>query len=158
VSSPHLLGSNGVGLGRKYNWLRVSRSTTSMMPEQAGQRKLGGWGGSAHAAMPSVAGLVASIDPLLLRTLIDRALPQRNLRWALELAGAIRLCYFGRSALSAMASLEDFSIAQHCVREPRVALLDQVNKHSADYHEQTPTSGAWPAITQCWPHSRPKKC
>jgi ATP-binding cassette subfamily B protein/subfamily B ATP-binding cassette protein MsbA len=106
----------------------------------------------------SVAGLVASIDPLLLRTLIDRALPQRNLRWALELAGAIRLRYFGRSALSAMASLEDFSIAQHCVREPRVALLDQVNKHSADYHEQTPTSGAWPAITQCWPHSRPKKC
>jgi hypothetical protein len=33
----------------------VSRSTTSMMPEQAGQRKLGGWGGSAHAAMLSSA-------------------------------------------------------------------------------------------------------
>jgi ABC-type multidrug transport system fused ATPase/permease subunit len=86
-----------------------------------------------------LAGLAATIDPLLMRTLIDRALPQRSLRWALELTGGIGLCYFGRSALSAAGSLVNFSIAQRCVRDLRVALLDQMNRLSADYHEQTPT-------------------
>jgi ABC-type bacteriocin/lantibiotic exporter with double-glycine peptidase domain len=86
-----------------------------------------------------LAGLAATIDPLLMRTLIDRALPQRSLRWALELAGGIGLCYFGRSALSAAGSLINLSIAQKCVRDLRVALLDQMNRLSADYHEQTPT-------------------
>ncbi len=87
----------------------------------------------------SLAGLAATIDPLLMRTLIDRALPQRSLRWALELAGGIGLCYFGRSTLSAAGALVNFSIAQRCVRDLRVALLDQMNRLSADYHEQTPT-------------------
>jgi ABC-type bacteriocin/lantibiotic exporter with double-glycine peptidase domain len=90
-------------------------------------------------ACVSAASLVATIDPLLMRALIDRALPQRNLRWALELAGAIGLCYVGRSALSAAGSMVNFSIAQQCVRDLRVALLDQLNRLSSDYHEQTPT-------------------
>jgi ABC-type bacteriocin/lantibiotic exporter with double-glycine peptidase domain len=90
-------------------------------------------------ACVSVASLVATIDPLLMRALIDRALPQRNLRWALGLAGAIGLCYVGRSALSAAGSMVNFSIAQRCVRDLRVALLDQMNRLSPDYHEQTPT-------------------
>jgi ABC-type bacteriocin/lantibiotic exporter with double-glycine peptidase domain len=87
----------------------------------------------------SLAAVAVTIDPLLMRTLIDSALPQRNLRWALELVGGIGLCYFGRSALSAVGSLVNFSIAQRCVRELRIALLDQMNRLSADYHEQTPT-------------------
>jgi ABC-type bacteriocin/lantibiotic exporter with double-glycine peptidase domain len=90
-------------------------------------------------ACVSVASLVATIDPLLMRALIDRALPQRNLRWALELAGAIGLCYVGRSALSAAGSMVNFSIAQQCVRDLRVALLDRMNRLSPDYHEKTPT-------------------
>ena len=40
-------------LGWKYNWPRVSRSITSMVPEQAGHRELGGSDASAQAAMPS---------------------------------------------------------------------------------------------------------
>ena len=87
----------------------------------------------------SLAGLAVTIDPLLMRSLIDSALPQRNLRWALEIAGGIGLCYFGRSVLSAAGSLVNFSIAQRCVRDLRIALLDQMNRLSADYHEQTPT-------------------
>ena len=87
----------------------------------------------------SLAGLAVTIDPLLMRSLIDSALPQRNLRWALEIAGGIGLCYFGRSLLSAAGSLVNFSIAQRCIRDLRIALLDQMNRLSADYHEQTPT-------------------
>ena len=87
----------------------------------------------------TLAGLAVTIDPLLMRTLIDNALPQRNLRRALETAGGIGLCYFGRSVLSSLGSLVNFSIAQRCVRDLRIALLDQMNRLSADYHEQTPT-------------------
>jgi ABC-type multidrug transport system fused ATPase/permease subunit len=87
----------------------------------------------------SLAGIAVTIDPMLMRSLIDNALPQRNLGWALELVGGIGLCYFGRSVLYATGSLVNFSIAQHCVRDLRTALLDQMNRLSADYHEQTPT-------------------
>lgn len=74
-----------------------------------------------------------------MRNLIDSALPQRDLQWALELVGGIGLCYFGRSALSVIGSLVNFSISQYCVRDLRIALLDQMNRLSADYHEQTPS-------------------
>lgn len=87
----------------------------------------------------SLAGVAVTIDPLLMRSLIDRGLPQHNLRLALELVGGIGLCYFGRSALYGVGSLVNFSISQECVRDLRVALLDQMNRLSADYHEQTPT-------------------
>jgi ABC-type multidrug transport system fused ATPase/permease subunit len=87
----------------------------------------------------SLAGVAVAIDPLLMRSLIDSALPQRNLQWALQLAAGIGSCYFARSALYAMGSLVNFSIAQRCVRDLRIALLDQMNRLSADYHERTPT-------------------
>ena len=59
----------------------------------------------------SFAGIAATIDPLMMRSLIDRALPQGDLRLAMELAGGISLCYFGRSALYTLGSLVNFSIA-----------------------------------------------
>jgi len=88
----------------------------------------------------TVAGIAVAIDPMLTRSMIDKALPQRNLRWALELAGGIGLCFFGRSDLYLMGSLVNFSIAQHCVSDLRIVLLDQMNRLSADYHERMPTA------------------
>lgn len=87
----------------------------------------------------SLAGVAVTIDPLLMRSLIDSALPQRNLRWALYLVGGIGLCYFGRSALYGIGSLINFSTSLDCVRDLRIALLDQLNRLSVDYHEQTPS-------------------
>jgi ABC-type bacteriocin/lantibiotic exporter with double-glycine peptidase domain len=86
-----------------------------------------------------LAGIATTIDPLLMRTLIDQALPQRNLSKALELVAGIGICYFGRSALSSVGSMVNFSISQRCVRDLRVALLDQMNRLSEDYHRNTPT-------------------
>ena len=86
----------------------------------------------------SLAGVAATIDPLLMRSLIDSALPGRSLRWAFCLVGGIGLCYFGRSTLYGIGSLINFSISLDCVRELRMALLDQLNRLSVDYHEQTP--------------------
>jgi ABC-type multidrug transport system fused ATPase/permease subunit len=87
----------------------------------------------------SLAGIAITIDPLLMRTLIDSALPQRNLRWALEIAAGIGLCYFGRSSFSAVGSLVNVSIVQRSVRDLRIALLSKMIRLSADYHERTPT-------------------
>jgi ABC-type multidrug transport system fused ATPase/permease subunit len=90
-------------------------------------------------ACVSLAGFAVTIDPLLMRSLIDNALPQRDLRCALVLVGEVGLCYFARFALSATGSLVNFSIFQYCVRDLRVALLGQMNRLSSDYHDQTPT-------------------
>lgn len=87
----------------------------------------------------SLAGVAVTIDPLLMRSLIDSALPQRNMRLALYLVGGIGLCYFGRSALYGVGSLVNFSTSLDCIRDLRIALLDQLNRLSVDYHEQTPS-------------------
>jgi ABC-type multidrug transport system fused ATPase/permease subunit len=87
----------------------------------------------------TLGGLAMTIDPLLMRRLIDVALPQRDLRAALLLVGGIGLCYFGRSAFYSLGALANFSVTQFCTFDLRLALLDQMNRLSADYHEQTPT-------------------
>jgi ABC-type multidrug transport system fused ATPase/permease subunit len=87
----------------------------------------------------SLGGVAVTIDPLLMRTLIDSALPQKNFAWALRLVGMIGLCYLGRSVLYGIGTMVTFSISQQCVRDLRVAILEQMNRLSADYHEQTPT-------------------
>lgn len=87
----------------------------------------------------TLAAVAAAIDPLLMLRLIDGALPRRDLHRALELAAGIGLCFFCRSTLNAAGSLVNFSIGQRCVRDLRTAILDQMNRLSADYHEKTPT-------------------
>jgi ATP-binding cassette subfamily B protein len=97
------------------------------------------WRVAADLACVTLAGLAITIDPLLMRSLIDQALPRHDLRWALGLVIGIGLCYFGRSVLASAGSLVNYSISQRCVRDLRIALLEQMNRLSADYHEQTPT-------------------
>jgi ABC-type bacteriocin/lantibiotic exporter with double-glycine peptidase domain len=87
----------------------------------------------------SLGGIASTIDPLLMRSLIDHAVPQHDRARALLLVAGIGLCYFGRSVFSGMGALASFSITQRCVRDLRVSLLEQMNRLSPDYHEQTPT-------------------
>jgi ABC-type bacteriocin/lantibiotic exporter with double-glycine peptidase domain len=83
-------------------------------------------------------GVTVTLDPLLMRSLIDHALPEHNLSLALKLVSGIGLCYLGRSALSGLGSLTNHFISQQCVRDLRTALMNKMNRLSADYHEQTP--------------------
>jgi ABC-type bacteriocin/lantibiotic exporter with double-glycine peptidase domain len=87
----------------------------------------------------SLAGVAITIDPLLMRRLIDDALPRHRIHEVFILVVGIGFCYYGRNALYGLGSLVNFSIAQRCVRDLRVALLEQMNRLSVDYHEQTPT-------------------
>jgi ABC-type multidrug transport system fused ATPase/permease subunit len=70
----------------------------------------------------SLAGGAVTIDPLLMRSLIDSALLERNQRWALDLVGGIGFYYFGRAALHGTGSLINFSTSLDCVRKLRMAL------------------------------------
>jgi ABC-type bacteriocin/lantibiotic exporter with double-glycine peptidase domain len=87
----------------------------------------------------SLAGVAITIDPLLMRRLIDDALPRHRMHEVFILVAGIGLCYYSRNALYGLGSLVNFSIAQRCVRDLRFALLEQMNRLSVDYHEQTPT-------------------
>jgi ABC-type bacteriocin/lantibiotic exporter with double-glycine peptidase domain len=87
----------------------------------------------------SLAGVAITIDPLLMRRLIDDALPRHRMPEVFILVAGIGLCYYSRNALYGLGSLVNFSIAQRCVRDLRFALLEQMNRLSVDYHEQTPT-------------------
>src|ERR1700730_7623177 len=85
----------------------------------------------------SVAGVVLTIDPLLLRVLIDRALPLRDYKLSFKLVGGIGVCYVVRTALYSLGGLSSLSVLQRCTCELRSALLDKMSHLSADYHEAT---------------------
>lgn len=96
-----------------------------------------GWRIALGIVSVTLASFAASVDPLLMRALIDGALPQRQFRWAFELVSSIGVCYIARSVLNAIGSLINFSIAQNFLRDLRIALVGQMNRLSTDYHEQT---------------------
>lgn len=113
-----------------------ARSDFSWLLQRLGSSR---WRITAGLLCLTLAGFAATLDPLLLQLLIDRAWPQRNVVFMVELALGIGLCFFARSLLSSMGSLINFSISQRCVRELRIALLEKMNSLSEDYHQQTPT-------------------
>jgi ABC-type bacteriocin/lantibiotic exporter with double-glycine peptidase domain len=113
-----------------------ARSDFSWLLQRLGSSR---WRIAAGLLCLTLAGFAATLDPLLLQLLIDRAWPQRNVAFMLELAVGIGLCFFTRSLLSSVGSLINFSISQRCVRELRIALLEKMNSLSEDYHQLTPT-------------------
>jgi ABC-type bacteriocin/lantibiotic exporter with double-glycine peptidase domain len=83
--------------------------------------------------------LITTVDPLIMRYLIDNAWPNRNLKLALLLVATIGFCYFARTALSGANLILILSITQQGIRDLRTALLNQMHRLSVDYHETTPT-------------------
>src|SRR5260370_6127452 len=86
------------------------------------------------------AALALIIDPLLMRSLIDTALPQHDRRLSLELVAGIGACYLFNAVFYALSSIANLSVAQSCVRDLRLAILKQNYRLSTDYHERTPTT------------------
>ena len=86
-----------------------------------------------------VAAIFATIDPLLMRQLVDSAVPKHHLTEAVELAVGIASCFLGRYCFNAFGSFITFSIAQVCARALKLEMLEQMNRLSDDYHSSTPT-------------------
>jgi ABC-type multidrug transport system fused ATPase/permease subunit len=85
-----------------------------------------------------ISGGLSSIDPLLMRRLIDDALPNRHMTVAVFLALGIVGCLFGRTLFLILSLKVDFSVEQTIGQSLRISILEQLNRLSAHYHESTP--------------------
>jgi ABC-type multidrug transport system fused ATPase/permease subunit len=84
-----------------------------------------------------MAGLVGTVDPLLMRHWLDVTLPQRRLLGSLVTVLLIALCFVGRSGLAGLAGLVSFRITQLLAQDLKVELLAHMTSLSADWHERT---------------------
>jgi ABC-type multidrug transport system fused ATPase/permease subunit len=89
-------------------------------------------------------GGVATLDPLLMRQLIDVALPRwkssASLSHVLSASACvltIGLCFAGRSALGGLGGLVSYRIAQFLGQDLKVDLLSHMTGLSVDWHEHT---------------------
>jgi ABC-type bacteriocin/lantibiotic exporter with double-glycine peptidase domain len=82
--------------------------------------------------------MLSTVDPLLMRHLIDYQLPHRQLAGSLVLVLAIAGCLLG-SVLALLWSYNlNFHVEQDVGQKLRIAILEQLNRLSADFHENTP--------------------
>jgi ABC-type bacteriocin/lantibiotic exporter with double-glycine peptidase domain len=82
--------------------------------------------------------LLFLLDPLLIKWLIDRALPRKDLHLLLFAAAGFFVIYISRLGLSALAGLVGNRAVQDLVFRIRLSLLDRMNQLSTYYHETTP--------------------
>jgi ABC-type bacteriocin/lantibiotic exporter with double-glycine peptidase domain len=78
------------------------------------------------------------LDPLLIKWLIDRVLPKKDLHLLLLAAAGFFVIYISRLGLSALAGLVGYRAVQDLVFRIRLSMLDKMNRLSAYYHETTP--------------------
>src|SRR6266568_5726013 len=82
--------------------------------------------------------LMFLLDPLLIKWLIDKVLPKKELHLLLLAAAAFFGIYVCRLGFSAFAGLVSFKTVQELAFRIRLGILEQMNRLSADYHETTP--------------------
>src|SRR2546427_3163963 len=82
--------------------------------------------------------LMFLLDPLLIKWLIDKVLPKKDLHLLLLAAAAFFGIYVCRLGFSAFAGLVSFKTVQELAFRIRLGILEQMNRLSADYHETTP--------------------
>ena len=92
--------------------------------------------------------LMFLIDPLLLKWLIDRVLPKKDLRLLFLAVAGFLTIYWCRLGLSALAGLVSFRTVQKLVFQIRLTLLQKMNQLAADYHETTPVGERLYAMEQ----------
>jgi len=87
--------------------------------------------------MATGAGLVSTVDPLLMRHLIDKSLPMHRAVDAAICVALIASCFIGRALLAAAGGLLSFRVAQCLGQDIKRELLEHMNRLSADWHERT---------------------
>ena len=88
-------------------------------------------------ALMTSAGVVSTLDPLLMRLLIDQSFPARRFSEATLYVVLIALCFITRAALSGVGNLGGFRITQSVGQDLRRELLQSMTRLSADWHERT---------------------
>lgn len=90
-------------------------------------------------ALAVVSGLLSTLDPLLMRRLIDKELPGHHLEAVMFLVFGIVGCLLGSTLFLLWSVRVNFAVEQELGQKLRVAILEQLNRLSADFHESTPT-------------------
>jgi len=92
-------------------------------------------GAIGSLALATAAGITSTLDPLLMRHLIDRSLPARRISECMLYVGLIAACFIGRAVLSGTGGLFGFRVAQGLGQDLRKELLEQMGRLSADWHD-----------------------
>jgi ABC-type multidrug transport system fused ATPase/permease subunit len=87
-------------------------------------------------ALATAAGVTGTVDPLLMRHLIDRSLPSRRISESLLCVALIAACFIGRAMLSGTGNLFGFRVAQHLGQDLRRDLLERMSDLSAEWHDR----------------------
>ncbi len=97
------------------------------------------YSGRALAAliMATAAGLVSTVDPLLMRHLIDKSLPLHRAIDAAICVALIASCFIGRAFFGGAGGLFSFRVAQNLGQDIKRELLEHMNRQSAAWHERT---------------------
>src|SRR5437588_2286149 len=93
---------------------------------------------SLSVVLVVLSGLMFLLDPLLMKWLIDRVLPKKDFRLLLFAAAGFFGLYVFRLGFFTLSQLVNFRTIQNLVFRMRLAILEQMNRLSADYHETTP--------------------
>lgn len=80
--------------------------------------------------------VLALVDPLFVRLLIDTIIPRGKLSWIVPVATAFFLTYATRFTLDSLAGTVIFRISQMFAFKVRLNLLRKLQRLSLDYHEQ----------------------
>ena len=88
-------------------------------------------------ALMTSAGVVSTLDPLLMRHLIDQSFPARRFSEAAVYVVLIALCFITRAALAGLGSLCGFRVSQSVGQDLRRELLRKMTRLSVDWHERT---------------------
>lgn len=85
-----------------------------------------------------VSNILALLDPLIVRFLIDEVIPNRRLSWLALVALAFILTYAARLGADGAAGMLSFRAVQKMTFRLRLALLRHLQRLSAEYHNKRP--------------------
>src|SRR4026207_1394696 len=84
------------------------------------------------------ASILVLLDPLIVRFLIDEVIPDRRLSWLPLVAVAFFFTYMGRLGFESLGGILNFRAVQKMTYRSRLALLRQLQRLSAEFHDNTP--------------------
>jgi ABC-type multidrug transport system fused ATPase/permease subunit len=84
-----------------------------------------------------VNGLLSLLDPLIMKWVIDHALPEKDVERLVGAAFGLLIVFSGRLLLTAIAGYLSFRVTQRMMLRMRLIVLKHLSRLSADYHDKT---------------------
>jgi ABC-type multidrug transport system fused ATPase/permease subunit len=85
-----------------------------------------------------ISSLIALVDPIVMKWLIDGILPRRDMKLLPLAASAFFFSYIGRLVFSSLSGLITFQVAQKTVFRIKLRLLRRLQTLPSEYHDKTP--------------------